>query len=114
MSDTTGKVKLPAWLPDYVHFTADWKYDKSCAGQRPCCHINGGAEKQECVQVIECKAAVAWEAKKPLQVTTVKVDPPWPWRSAHQGDLCLQYQKIGILMYACIADSESCILSIST
>eukprot|EP00891_Asterochloris_glomerata_P001201 jgi/Astpho2/1201/Aster-08168 len=29
-------------------------------------------------KAIECKAAVAWEAKKPLQVTTVKVDPPGP------------------------------------
>jgi len=27
---------------------------------------------------IECKAAVAWEARKPLDVTTVKVDPPGP------------------------------------
>lgn len=27
---------------------------------------------------IECKAAVAWEAKKPLEVTTVVVSPPGP------------------------------------
>lgn len=27
-------------------------------------------------QPIECKAAIAWEAKKPLEVTTVVVDPP--------------------------------------
>ncbi len=25
---------------------------------------------------IECKAAIAWEAKKPLEVVTVTVDPP--------------------------------------
>lgn len=27
---------------------------------------------------IECKAAIAWEAKKPLDVTTVTVAPPGP------------------------------------
>lgn len=27
---------------------------------------------------IECKAAIAWEAKKPLEVTTVTVNPPGP------------------------------------
>lgn len=27
---------------------------------------------------IECKAAIAWEAKKPLDVTTVTVSPPGP------------------------------------
>lgn len=27
-------------------------------------------------QVIECKAAVAWEPKKPLEVTTICVAPP--------------------------------------
>lgn len=27
---------------------------------------------------IECKAAVAWEAKKPLEVRTVTVAPPGP------------------------------------
>ena len=29
-----------------------------------------------CMQPIECKAAIAWEAEKPLDVTTVIVDPP--------------------------------------
>lgn len=28
------------------------------------------------LQPIECVAAIAWEAKKPLDVTTVIVDPP--------------------------------------
>lgn len=27
-------------------------------------------------QPIECKAAIAWEAKKPLEVATVMVAPP--------------------------------------
>lgn len=30
------------------------------------------------VQPIECKAAVAWEANKPLEVCKVTVDPPGP------------------------------------
>ncbi len=30
------------------------------------------------VQPIQCKAAIAWEAKKPLEVKTVTVDPPGP------------------------------------
>jgi Zn-dependent alcohol dehydrogenase len=29
-----------------------------------------------CMQPIECKAAIAWEAEKPLDVTTIIVDPP--------------------------------------
>lgn len=28
------------------------------------------------MQPIQCKAAIAWEAKKPLEVKTVTVDPP--------------------------------------
>lgn len=28
------------------------------------------------MQPIECVAAIAWEAEKPLDVTTVIVDPP--------------------------------------
>ena len=28
------------------------------------------------MQPIECKAAIAWEAEKPLDVTTVIVGPP--------------------------------------
>jgi len=28
------------------------------------------------MQPIECKAAIAWEAEKPLDVTTIIVDPP--------------------------------------
>jgi hypothetical protein len=31
---------------------------------------------------IECLAAVAWEAKKPLDVTTVTVAPPGPGKAA--------------------------------
>jgi hypothetical protein len=27
---------------------------------------------------IECQAAIAWDSKKPLDVTTVTVDPPGP------------------------------------
>ena len=27
---------------------------------------------------IECKAAIAWDSKKPLEVTQVTVDPPGP------------------------------------
>ena len=27
---------------------------------------------------IDCKAAIAWDAKKPLEVATVTVDPPGP------------------------------------
>jgi S-(hydroxymethyl)glutathione dehydrogenase/alcohol dehydrogenase len=27
---------------------------------------------------IEAKAAIAWDSKKPLEVTTVTVDPPGP------------------------------------
>lgn len=30
------------------------------------------------LQPIQCKAAIAFEAKKPLQVKTVTVDPPGP------------------------------------
>lgn len=30
------------------------------------------------LQPIKCKAAIAWEAKKPLEVKTVTVDPPGP------------------------------------
>lgn len=29
-----------------------------------------------CFQVITCQAAVAWEAKKPLTLETVEVEPP--------------------------------------
>ena len=28
------------------------------------------------LQVISCKAAVAWEAKQPLSIETVEVEPP--------------------------------------
>lgn len=32
--------------------------------------------KKKTKQPIECLAAVAWEANKPLDVTTVVIDPP--------------------------------------
>ena len=63
---------------DYVHFMTGSTTGFASTSQRPCRHKQRSAERQACVQVIECKAAVAWEAKKPLQVTTVKVDPPGP------------------------------------
>ena len=28
------------------------------------------------LQIIECKAAVAWEANKPLSIETIQVEPP--------------------------------------
>ena len=31
-----------------------------------------------CKQVIKCKAAVAWEAKKPLVIEEIEVHPPKP------------------------------------
>lgn len=36
------------------------------------------AHKMVCVvlQVISCRAAVAWEAKQPLSIETVEVEPP--------------------------------------
>lgn len=60
---------------------------------------------------IQCKAAIAWEANKPLEVTTVTVDPPgagevrtpvvegshWTRASrwlAGRGALCVQFMIV--------------------
>ncbi len=32
--------------------------------------------EQTCIQPIQCKAAVAWEAKKPFSIETIEVAPP--------------------------------------
>lgn len=40
-----------------------------------CWHVN---QQNGTLQPIECKAAIAWEAKKPLEVKTVTVGPPGP------------------------------------
>lgn len=37
---------------------------------------NRDADKQDPLQPIECLGAIAWEAEKPLDVTTIIVDPP--------------------------------------
>ncbi len=65
------------WIT-YISLLTGSTTEFAFTGQRPCRHNQRSAERQEYVQVIECKAAVAWEAKRPLQVTTVKVDPPGP------------------------------------
>ena len=35
-------------------------------------------------QVIKCKAAVAWEAKKPLDITEIEVAPPQEGMFVHK------------------------------
>ncbi len=52
----------------------------------PCKHIL--ITPHVMVQPIECRAAVAWEAEKPLDVTTVTVAPPQVSLSATAACIC--------------------------
>lgn len=59
MSKTQGKVR-----------------GQEASGSLEDCQLGIGYSVALCVQPIDCLAAIAWEAKKPLDVTTVTVGPP--------------------------------------
>lgn len=72
-------------LPDCTLRSAARAQPQSDASTGPFTPITLHITSQDTVgKPIECKAAMAWEAKKPLEVTNVIVNPPGP------GEVCMQ------------------------
>jgi hypothetical protein len=61
-------------LPHRQFTRSSTAFGRGCRRAAPACR----AMADTVGKPIDCLAAIAWEAKKPLDVTTVTVDPPGP------------------------------------
>ena len=53
--------------------------------------------------MIKCKAAVAWEAKKPLTIETIEVAPP------KAGEVRIKVKSGRHLIIACLSEHFACL-----